>query len=92
MITIYKYELEIKGRQAIPMPDQAEILDVQNQRGILVLWAKADTTRPFKNRLIEIYGTGHRMAVDTMIPKQEYVATVQVSNLVWHVFDLGYES
>lgn len=90
MIVIYKYELEVDGRQLILMPDQAEILDVQNQYNKLVLWAKVDTTRPPKNRIIEIYGTGHRMMTDK--PLSAYLASVQMGQFVWHVFDLGYES
>lgn len=36
---IWKYSLEIVDRQTVKMPQNAEILSVDNQRGHLCLWA-----------------------------------------------------
>lgn len=68
------------------MPKDAELLTVQLQYGVPMLWAVVNPFAPGRPyRTIFIHGTGH--PVDPRA--QKYVATFQVSggDLVFHVFD-----
>lgn len=89
MKTIWKFPLSITGQQQISMPEGAEILCVQVQRGQVCLWALVNPNFVKKPRTIEIFGTGHE--VDDA--PRTYIGTVQVhpmgSDLVWHVFEVG---
>jgi hypothetical protein len=84
--TIWKFPLSITDQQQISMPEGAEILSVQVQRGQVCLWALVNPNLAKKPRTIEIFGTGHE--VDDS--PRTYIGTVQVhpmgSDLVWHVF------
>lgn len=83
MKTIYKYALR-PGDQAIEMPVGAKILDIQNQTGILTLWALVDDGDSVEHefRAFSVYGTGHS------IPDNpgEYISTAQHGTFVWHIF------
>jgi len=88
MKKIFKYPLEIKDKQVIAMPDNAEILCVQMQAGTPCLWALVDPEEERVNRTILTFGTGH--PIDE---KEEdilyYIDTYQHLNgtLVFHVFE-----
>lgn len=82
MRKIYKYALEIVDRQALYIPGHAKLLDVQIQNGVPCLWALVDTNEEERERVIQIFGTGH--------PAEEagaYVATFQFGLSVFHVFE-----
>jgi len=82
--TIFKFQLGINDAQTIKMQRGAIIRSVQDQGGILWLWAELDRTAPMEDRIIEIFGTGH------LIPDGDrtYLSTVQQGGFVWHVYEL----
>lgn len=61
MTTIYKYPLELKEHNEIDMPEGAEILSIQLQNGIPVLWAMVSPDFPKEKRVIRMIGTGHEV-------------------------------
>lgn len=67
--------------QTLPLPLGAQILDVQEQNGGLVLWALLDPGNPPEDRKIYLAFTG-----DTIPTATEYLTTVQFEGLVYHVF------
>lgn len=84
MITIYKYELELKGEQSLSLPADAEILSIQVQNGCICAWVKLDTEKPERTRTIAIYGTGQPGGPNSA----QYIATLQMGSMVWHFFEL----
>lgn len=88
MKKIFKYPVNIVDRQEIEMPEGAEILTVQNQGGVICLWAIVDPEKEKLTRTIRIIGTGHDIAdgeAETLI----YIGTVQTNGgaFVWHIFE-----
>lgn len=83
MKKIYKYEIPIEDAPSVPMPIGAQVLSVAASGGdSLLLWALVDTEAPVEDRHLAICGTGH--------PVREvgaFIATVQDSPFVWHVFE-----
>ena len=88
MKTIYKYPLIVGGENIIGMPSGAKVLDVQSQRGELVLWAIVDLQNPFEARHFDVIGTGFSLPDEA----DQYIASVQLGPLVWHVFELKGQS
>lgn len=86
MKTIWKYQLDVTDRQRLYMPKGAEILCVQNQGGVLCLWAKVDSGAKPEERVIVIVGTGRPIHRDL-----KYIGTVQQVAFVWHVFEITRE-
>jgi hypothetical protein len=89
MKVIYKYPLEITDTQTVELPYEHRILSVQAQNGILCLWAAVDLEETFKaDRTIRIIGTGNQSdELDFYFSgDMEFISTVQLSGLVWHVF------
>lgn len=84
MKTIHKYTLHADDIQTVNMPIGAVILDAQEQGYGLQLWALVDDSKPLVPRQFASYGTW------LPVPEEagEYVATVQMSNLVWHIFEV----
>lgn len=82
-MTIWKFQIPICGMQHIEMPAAAKILTAQAQGSQLCLWAEVDPDAVLKVRRIEIFGTGHPMGNG----QRRYIATVQMSNLVWHIYE-----
>lgn len=82
---IWKYTLAITDVQKLSVPPGAKFLDVQMQEGVPQLWALVDEKNyDAVTRTIAIYGTGHPMP---NLPG-EYIATFQMGELVFHVFEL----
>lgn len=88
MKTIWKMPLIVEDIQDISLPKESTILSIQFQHGMLCLWAEVDTESSSETRMIEIYGTGHRIYGDMGI-ERKYIATVQEAegNLVWHIYE-----
>ncbi len=82
--TIWKYELQMKDQQTIEMPKGAELLSVQVQFGIPVLWALVNPDAELVSRRIGTHGTGHSIQHGG-----RFIGTYQVCNgeLVFHVFE-----
>jgi len=85
MKAIWKFKLEITGRQIVRMPRKPQILTAQMQSGALCLWAIVDERDPYEDIEIEIHGTGHGLPP---MQYRQYIATAQPTpgGLVWHVF------
>jgi hypothetical protein len=84
-MVIWKWDLDVAGRQVIHMPFGAKILVVQAQGESASLWALCDPEAVAVTRYIGIYGTGNP------IPNggRCYISTFQTAsgNLVFHVFE-----
>ena len=88
MKTIWKFPLQSIDRQSVQMPQGAEILTVQTQRGQPCLWAIVDDVAPMERRVLEIFGTGHEIH-EEMETERKYIGTFQLmsGDLVFHVFE-----
>lgn len=84
---VWKFPINfgLAGGDFIEMPQGAQILTVQLQKGVPCLWAVVNPDAPKELRLFEIVGTGHPMRLGSM----QYVGTFQlyVDELVFHVFE-----
>ena len=87
MITIHKYKLQITERQTLQLPEDAEILRVQTQRGEACLWSMVDTQVVTKPRVIEIFGTGYPIYQDVAV-RRDFLGMFQIEEvgLVFHAF------
>ncbi len=81
---IFKYKLFAAG--GVLIPQGAEILSVQMQRGQPVFWALVDTDAPLVIRSFFVIGTGRE---ETTATKADHIGTLQLEggNLVLHVFE-----
>lgn len=85
MRTIYKYTLEVTDEQLVELPVGSHIIDCQNQKGAIVMWAMIETEqKEMVKRKIIIYGTGHPIKEPESLT---WLDTVQVGNFVWHIFE-----
>ena len=84
MQNIYKYTIPTIGQSRLNLPRNANILSVQNQHDKITLWALVDTSEPNETRFFEVYGTGQPCPY---ADRQQYIGTVQIAGLVWHVFE-----
>ena len=85
---IWKFELTKERTQLVKMPEKSEIMDIQMQNGNLVMWALVDTESKNIEVKINMYGTGWEIKDNRT--KDEYLATVQDGEFVWHFF-MNYE-
>ena len=83
MRTIHKFELAVIGEQIISIPSSAIILDIQEQNGVICLWAELDDSDIKFDRNIYMTGTGQEINFVTIV----YIATVQKGGLVWHFYE-----
>ena len=83
MVVIWKYDLA-NPTQEILMPEDARILSVQMQNESLCLWALVDADKPRVCREFQVYSTGHTVQDNI----KDYLGTVQIGSLVWHVFEV----
>lgn len=83
MTVIWKFPLKFAGEQVIEIPYEYRILDIQYQKGQLMMWALVNDEVPNDTVTIRIFGTGHE--VDHA---GDYITTIQEQNglLVWHIF------
>lgn len=87
MKTVFKYPVNISGQvQAFSMPEGAQLLSLQLQRGRPTLWALVDPAAPMGMRRFVFVGTGDNAVGAGM----EYVETLQFNdgNLVLHLFEV----
>lgn len=86
MMTIFKYAINVTNVSVVEMPVNADILCVQVQNGEPFLWAVVSDLAPKIPRIIETFGTGHRMPNKD---RRKYIGTYQLEGgaLVFHVFE-----
>ena len=95
MKTIWKYQLEIIGKQEIKMLRNSEVLGVQMQYGEPVIWVLVDLDYEgtLDVRTILIYGTGYSISESELI-HSNYVGTFQKfdGGFIGHVFERSWNS
>ena len=84
---IYKYEIPIKEKFSLILPERSKILSVQLQNNIPMLWA-AITRRYTISYDFAVYGTGHKMDEKLY---HKYISTFQQDDFVWHIFQIATE-
>lgn len=91
--TIWKFQLNPNDIIFIEMPKNAEILSVQNQKGIPCIWALVDPNAEKEERCFEIFGTGYTVLCDMGIDRK-FIGTFQMyeADLVFHLFEKLYRS
>jgi hypothetical protein len=84
---IFKFYLEVRREQKIPLTKGAKILSVAEQFGEVALWAICEPNSVIEERVIYIFGTGQLMPKD--IDSKTFLGTVVTDggNYVWHVFE-----
>jgi len=87
MTQVWKFSLENKESQEFEMPLSYEILTLQLQNDIPVIWVKveADNNWPKRRVVIETFMTGNEWYF-TNCPRH-YIGTYQLDGLVYHVFN-----
>lgn len=85
---IFKYELQVTGRQVLSLPMGSEILTVQVQRGVPQLWALVDPSGNLVPTTIKMFGTGNPIDCNLEVDGY-YISTIQLNggDLVFHVFE-----
>ena len=83
MRVIHKYELPYDGQVLVIDDPVEQILDVQNQNGVPVVWVIVNTELKKEPTALIAIGTGWELPSDI----KEYVGTVQDEyGYVWHYF------
>jgi len=85
---IWKYEIIPDDKIQIEMPEKAEILSVQFQKGKVCIWALVNADNKPEKRFFEVFGTGHKVPVDMGISRK-FMGTFQIygGDLVFHLFE-----
>lgn len=88
MRVIYKYPIRQPSTALeIEMPEGAEVLTVQTQRGVPCIWAIVDLEEPVEKREFAIFPTG--LPLDIGREEWRYVGSFQMENetLIFHLFE-----
>lgn len=86
MKTIHKYPVQFNNESVckIKLPINAKVLTVDFRDDKLCLWARVnDAEEQIEEREFRIYATDEEVNEFDL----EYIATVQESWLVWHIFE-----
>lgn len=81
---IFKYEICASHTFYLPLPEGAEILDVQMQDDKPVLWAMVNPQRPTIHQAFRLVVTGQSVGPETK--RENYVGTFQDRGFVGHLF------
>lgn len=82
---IYKYQLALHGVNVLPLPTGARPLAVDDQDGVLCMWALIDDECSDEERNFAFVGTGHPIPGSL---ESTYIGTVQQPPFVWHLFEI----
>ena len=82
MITIHKFA----AASTVDMPRDAQILTLQEQGGLAMIWAIVDTDKPRETRTFRVVGTGEPLP--RYATRHTYVGTWQQDSFVWHLFEV----
>lgn len=87
MNEIWKFPVPLADWIKVSMPQGAEILHFDEQKGELFIWARVDPTAPTELRAFRFAGTGHPL--DQSVGR--HVGTVKLSDgaLIFHLFELA---
>lgn len=83
---VWKYQILSAGRSVISMQAGAKVLNAQDQRGVLTVWALVDPNASRERRCFYVAMTGEETP---RLGDAKYIATVQLTNsiLVVHIFE-----
>jgi hypothetical protein len=88
---IWKFVLEVDGKQAVEMPKDANVLCVQAKDGQACLWAEVEPKAPKEKRIFEVFPTGIDLPCNGGPFHRKYIGTFQVGSimgtLVFHVYE-----
>ena len=82
-MVIWKFPLALTDFVSVEMPENAVVLSVDNQDGVLCLWAMVEPDMPKDVRHFSIVGTGNPMPAGL----KKFIGTVLMPPYVWHVFE-----
>ena len=87
MLKVYKYLVVIGDYFSLGLPQDAQVLKVEAQRGRIWLWALVDETKPIETRKFGFAGTGHEIDGSEIL---SHIGTFQTDDgqLVWHIFEV----
>lgn len=83
---IFKYPFALEGSPVLELPVGHRILEIQDQRGWLTLWALVDDRAPKERVQLKIVGTGKPIHPVERPENWIFIATVQQGEFVWHIF------
>src|SRR5437867_4021758 len=85
--TVFKYPLPMQDDFTLELPEGAEPLSVQVQRGQPCLWTLVDPSRSLQTRSFHMAGTGHPINNPDRL---RFIDTFQIEGgmLVFHVFEV----
>lgn len=84
MKRIFKYVIaptEISSSVRVTMNEDAEVIHIAEQNGMLCLWVISDPVKQLRERSFYICGTGHPVF------GLKYLGTAHCKPFVWHVFE-----
>lgn len=84
MRTVWKYTVNtMYNKQHFSMPEGAKVLHVDEQNGLICLWAEVNVYSREVSRYFYIIGTGRK------IPDEvgDFLGTALIDGLVFHVFE-----
>ncbi len=89
MKVIYKYPVEVEDSVTVTMPEGAQVLAVQVQRGVPCIWALVDPKMPAVDRKFRWVGTGHAHQ-EAFWVDLDYIGSIQLEGgrLVFHLFEV----
>lgn len=85
MKQIWKYTLSVSDHPFITMPKGAKVLSVDVQHGDVQVWVLVDPEAPKELRGFRVAGTGQPL--EEKIESMRFIGTVQIGDLVWHIFE-----
>jgi len=83
---IWKYEIS-STQTLIEMPKDAQILSVQVQNEIPCIWVLVDPEKPKNEKVIEIFGTGHKIPCVGINRNFIGIFQLKLGSLVFHLFE-----
>lgn len=85
-MTIYKYDVPVKGEATVDMPEGARVLSVGLQGSSPKIWALVDPRAPMRPRRFAWRGTGHPA---TDVADERFIGTVHLleGEVVAHLFE-----
>lgn len=87
MLTVFKYPLPIDDIVTIGLPEGAQVLTVQVQKGEPYIWVLEDTVQPLRPRHFRVARTGHPLQPGFAL---RYIGTFQMDGGAWvfHLFEI----
>jgi hypothetical protein len=81
--SVWKYRITRSGANTFEMPQGAKFVRFAMQAGDPTLWAHVDPDAPFRNRQVQVFGTGHPIPDGA-----KYIDSCDDGPFVWHAFEL----